>query len=255
MKGLTVGLIKRLQVRETKEFKSTNWIWNNLELNKATQIGRLTYLFKLSGATNFLEWQNFYFNSGHFRLKELARLSKSCNIENQNEKVKELNNTMGRTKKELNELGYILYKELKRSNHPYYISLDNCKLYVHIRVIDETFLGMQRELNTIKKLNTKLCKFEVVATDYHVDVKYAVDCEIISNGQLVCGIQIKSSTYLKSNNTSIRETKKCNLDKNRKYSNLYKVPVFYVYSDTYGNIQNYEIIHKIRTMQKGSLNL
>lgn len=207
---------KRLEIRKTKEFRASNRVWNDLNLNHRSNIGSVMYLAKLSRTKSYDDWVKFYFKSGEERLK-LRKNYKSL------DELVKINQNYGRTEEELIEIAKTLSIEMG-------ISLELAYNYVYIRVIDETWLGLRREekaFNLIKKELIKYKMFRVEHSDVETDFEYAVDYEIKKDGNTILGIQLKSSNYLVS--SKIKYVKDINQDKNHRYTQKYGVPVLYLY--------------------------
>lgn len=247
--------VERMKLRDTREFKSTNTIWNDLKLNIGWSIGYLTYLHKISGATTFTEWETYYFISGRRRIQAINKLpilkkqmllnhnlyreSPMTNVNLLSRDEMSLNTHMGRTIDELNIIAKELYKGVI-ANELRNISLVDCQDYTYIRVLDETWLGVERELNTKQTLQNLMPKYEVRDVSIEIDRKYAVDFEIYLNDKLFLAVQVKSSKYHMNTSDILLRTKSYNSDKNKKYQDMYGVPVINVYSDLIGRICNLE---------------
>lgn len=220
---------KRLQVRSTMDFAMTNKPWNDLRLNSKWNIGCLMFIAKESNSKTFEEWERYYLNSGAIRKNLLSskRYEKS--------EMSKINSEYGRTKDDLIHIAKTLSKNLN-------ISLELAYNYVYIRVIDETWIGLKRELTGIKIIQDECQKygdFSVSPVDYNTDIKYAVDFEIkdkITNSTILA-IQLKSVNYKNSNLDGVLDIKPINIKKNARYTKEFNVDVLYLYIDKY-NIVN-----------------
>lgn len=203
----------REMFRNFKAFKETNEIWNRLGFNATAEVGNLMYLIKLSGAKTFEEWEKFYIKSGHERQGIIARGYNRYY-------TRDLDIEYGRTVRQLAN---------KARTFADATGIDIAFAFnsVYIRIIDETWLGYQRELKAIKLLN-KNKNIIVKNVDYKKDVKYAVDFEVFIKDELILGIQLKSTKYKRF---ATQETKDMNIRKNNLYKNSEKVNVLYLYMD------------------------
>lgn len=211
---------ERLKLRGTKEFNSTNKIWNDLKLNHKRRIGSLMYIAKESQATTFEEWEHYYFKSGKERKELMNRYL-------QRDEFIRINNEYGRTEEDLLEIA----KEFKK-----YVNMPLSTLYnyVYIRVIDETWIGLNRELKALKIIQRECDKYNgltVSDVDYYTDTTYAVDFEIKKNNYRILAIQLKSMKYFKSDLDGVIEIKGVNALKNKEYTDKYGVDVLYLYID------------------------
>lgn len=221
---------KREELRNSLVFKMTNKIWNDCRLNNTNNIGCLMFLIKDGECNTFEEWEKHYFASGELRSKLLQ--SKSNNIN-----TKKLNCEYGRTHDELLEISKILQANTN-------LDLKTAYNFVYIRVIDETWIGYDRELKAFQDIERYLSKnynsiYSIKNVDYYTDVHYAIDFEIYKDNKLIVGIQLKSVYYKKDSSSILAETKSFNNIKNEKYYKLFKVPVMYLYTKD-GNIVNLE---------------
>lgn len=216
---------KRLQLRSTKEFSKTNKPWNDLRLNSKWNIGCLMFIAKESKANTFNEWENYYLNSGLIR-KELL-LSKRYD----KEQMIRINSEYGRTKDDLIQIAKTLSRNLN-------ISLTLAYNYVYIRVIDETWIGLNRELTGLQIIQNECQKygdFSVHPVDYNFDIKYAVDFEIKDNhtNSVILAVQLKSVKYKNSNLDGVLDIKSINIKKNADYKKKFNTEVLYLYMDKY----------------------
>lgn len=222
---------ERLKLRQTWDFNSTNKKWNDLKLNHKKNIGCLMFIAKKSKATTFEEWEKYYFSSGRER-KELLKSFMS-----RDEYIR-VNNEYGRTEDELLNIA----KEFKK-----HINLPLKTLYnfVYIRVIDETWIGLNREItafNIIKDICSKYEGLDVYEVDYHKDITYAVDFEIKMKDKIILAIQLKSMKYFKSKLDGTLDIKTVNAKKNRDYTKKYNADVLYLYIGKYDIVNIDELI-------------
>lgn len=159
-----------------------------------------------------------------------------------------MNFQFGRTKGQLLEKGSILYDYVTQRGVD--ITVEECIECVRYRTICETWNGIIiRERNTVGKLKENFPALEFAKTSGDFDHRYAVDYEISENGNVLCGIQIKPRTYT-FNTPYIVKARNANVRKNREYFEMFQRPVFDVISKTSGEIENPEVLSKIKSTTK-----
>ena len=230
------------------KFRKTNVPWNDLMLNDPWSVGYVTTLILLKPFANKEEWEEFYYEMGSYRQKKLQGLPKAQVLLLNDEQLvrtnskmiislrelRNINNQNGRTKKELESKGGILYTHIK-DKHPE-ISLQDCIEAVRFRVICETWNGViLREKRTVKKLEEKFTEFTFRSTSGEEDHLYAVDFEVYKGSLRVCGIQIKPKSYT-FDSPYLRRAKAANHQKFEKYKRDFGVPVFTIISEMSGEI-------------------
>ena len=209
---------ERDEIRNTKAFAESNKPWNDYNLNRTANIGAVMSLIKDSKATTFEEWESYYLQTGAQRAakmkkwvgkEEFWKLAKNC----------------GRTTDDLLE---VAQEFSSKTNIPLEIAYN----YVYIRVIDETWIGYERELNALNRIK-ELCKLYPNLTasgvDSFTDTEYAVDFEIRQKDTIVLGIQLKSTKYRDSKMKAVDEVKVINKAKNAKYTKKFGAEVLYLY--------------------------
>lgn len=244
---------------DPNKFRSTNQLWNQLRLNSPWSVGYISTLIEQKKFLCKEDWENFYYESGEKRLIKINNITNTDDIQKLKNSLfvykypqaikiipyslKNLNFQYGRTKKELEEKGLILYNNIHYNR--FELTLQDCIECVRFRTICETWNGIiLREKNTIETLkkNLKNVVFKKVVGEF--DHKYAVDYEIYKNNNLILGIQIKPPSY-NSRSSFIMTAKKANYKKNLAYKNNFGANVLYVYSTSKGNIKNIDIVSKI----------
>ena len=205
-------------IRRSKKYRQTNPVWNREGFNHRKQIGSLTYLYKKGGCDSVSSFEMFYLQNGQtskgHRWKD--------GIYN------------GRTLEELSTL--IVCFQAKLGKH---YSLEECVLYVWIRLFYETHLGMQRETKALQNFALEHPDFKIIPTSIEKDVRFAVDAEVFFEDTLLYGIQVKSPAYLKNQHRILKETKQFNREKNQTYQAQFDVPVHYLIADSNGNILDF----------------
>jgi len=249
---------RRSELRNQEPFHDTNKDWNHLCLNQTWAIGSLNYLFRESRSYTPHYWERYYYESGKQRLELLKELSpikqeilQNFTIPYMKQKhllrflTKEeimLNTHYGRTPEELNRIADFFYQELQ---HKFPLTPSLAKDYVRIRVIDETFIGFQREIKTISYLRRRYPDYTIREASSDMDSLYAIDCEVYKGNALLVALQIKSPQYLHSKLSFLNSVKRYNQEKNELYTRTFGVPVLYVFSNSNGFIKNREILSEL----------
>lgn len=260
---------RRLAVSKTQQFRNTNEIWNTLGLNHAWTIGYLTRLFKSKKFNNYADWVKFYYKSGEIRKNLLYRLPrekqyilKDCGLykykkesllDRISEEEKQLNLNFGRTEKDLYYTAKYMLCEIKIEGNPHGITLEDCIDFINIRVLDEIYIGMERERNTVATLKKMFPYLDFKDVSILTDTKYAVDFEVFHENELICAIQVKSMKYKNNNSNILIETKKYNNTKNQLYTKKFGVEVHYVFSEANGLIRDTKIFSTLNTYINGFL--
>ncbi len=241
------------------KFRRTNSPWNELMLNDPWSVGYVSSLIESKIFRNKEEWEAYYYESGkerlakmsEFSLKNQTLLNNESLIKYEKDRVhrftqgfKELNWNYGRTKLELNLKGEMLHGHIKNKHTD--ISLKDCQAAVRFRVICETWNGIVlREHNTVDVLKKRFPHVTIVKKEGDFDYKYAVDYELYNRQNLICAIQIKPKSYLRST-SYVAIAKAANKKKNQLYFSEFDKPVIDVISKHDGSIINKEVIQKIR---------
>lgn len=226
------------------KFRSTNALWNELQLNHPMSVGYVTTLIESETFQSKEQWRDFYYESGHKRL-EMAK-EQNITLSSNTPQAKNLNGNYGRTEEELKEKGKQMYESLQKQGNPLQITLSECIYMVKYRVMGETWNGViMREKNTLKTLQKHFpqCTFKKVdgVTDFH----YGIDFEMYLQGTLLSAIQVKPLSYQKGFSQEIQKAKKANERKNKEYLRDFGKPVYYVYSTNKGDILNQEILNEL----------
>jgi ferredoxin-like protein FixX len=190
------------------KFESTNEIWNRLGLNLPENVGKVSELILEIDFKNKEEWEEYYYKHG-------------------------------RSKEYLTNVGKDLYDAVKTILD---ITLEECIECVRFRVICQTWNGIiKREPNTINQLELIYDgKFIFKKTNFEIDYNYAVDYEMFYHDKLICGIQIKPTTYETSNAPAVARARYCNKGKNYEYMVKFSAPVITLTSETNGIITSYK---------------
>lgn len=246
---------QRMKLRSTAAFRDINGIWNHLHLNVGWCIGLITKIKGNQTFTTFEDWEKFYFDSAMVRQNLLLKESEEVCTRLMNLRAPmddihnfrngltrdqvSINDCHGRTLEELQQIGRFLYEGIQKVGNPFRLTEDDCFTFTYIRVVDEAFIGEEREMNTINTLKQDYPGLRFIKTDAYVDTEFAVDVEVFDGkNNRLCGIQIKSPSYKRNNSEILRETKDFNEVKNKRYESIRKVPCIYVYSTPEGKIIN-----------------
>lgn len=252
MEEFTLGLNKAT-------FSSTNAAWNNLMLNDPWSVGYVTTLIELREFKNREEWESYYYETGYNRKVKLKQLPITTQelledeqlirtnrhiIDRLSPIIRNLNTQEGRTPEDFYKKGGILYSHMRSISSQ--ISLEESVECVRYRVICETWNGViVREKNTISNLKKILPKTNFVKSDAEKDYSFGVDYEAYQGDRLLYAIQIKPKSYL-WNAPYIKKARTSNEQKNYLYQQKFKVPVYYVISDSKGDIINSEVLKSLR---------
>ncbi len=253
---------------DISKFESTNSLWNELMLNDPWSIGFVSTLIESKPFKNKEDWENFYYYSGEqrnykllkFNQNTIEKLNEELLVLKQKKEVLELDNTLknlnfyyGRTKKQIEKKGIILYEEaLDRGID---ISKEECIESVRFRTICQTWNGIKiREKKSIEILKQKFPENQFEKTDGDFDYKYAVDYLMKKDDVLICGIQIKPGSYAWSKSKYVQKAREANKRKNLKFTDIFKVPVFDIIFEK-GEILNISVINELKILSKLNFSL
>lgn len=242
------------------KFSSTNSLWNELMLNDPWSVGYVATLIELKQFNTKEEWENFYYESGKERNGKIEALSPADqeitndytqprkgrnHIFNISWTLKNINYQLGRTKEQLNVKGRELFDRMQFLNQD--ITYEECCECIRYRVICETWNGVVcREHSTVENLKMQFPNAVFIKVPGEIDYKYAVDYEVFYNDKLICAIQIKPLSYFKGNAQYLFHARNANQRKNLEYTSEKQVPVFNVSSKTSGEIENTDVLTKIK---------
>lgn len=263
--------IKRTHIRKSQAFRSTNNPWNELNLNAGWSIGLIVKIVGAESFYSFEEWENYYFESAQKRqsllknavpasrqrLMDLRSVFTSSNQFKQGLTRYEvdINEAHGRTLEELAFIAKCLHEEVVKRGNPFELTEEDCMNHVYIRVVDEAYIGIQREVNTIHTLSNHYPDLTFVFTEADKDRHYAIDAEVFDvSGKLLCGLQIKSAFFNRGKTRAMKSAQTFNLKKHEQYNKRFGVPAYFVHSTVEGDIQNNETFqHLDRFIQPKSL--
>lgn len=240
-----------------QKFRSTNGPWNELMLNDPWSVGYVTTIIEYK---NFLckeEWEELYYKTGEYRdqlisehyiaysdllnNESLIRLD-TKKVKDLDYKIKSINYSHGRTKSQLAAKAHILHQHMINLQSD--ITLEECIECVRYRTICETWNGVVlREKNTISTLKKIYPNYEYRKVPGDIDHKYGIDVEVLKEGKLILGLQIKPKSYL-SKAPYIIKAQSANGKKNQKYLEDYGVKVINVISNTRGDLLNIDEIKR-----------
>ena len=176
------------KIKQSSLFKYTNSIWCNNRLNSKKSVGAVmdaARKFRESFIGDYIidDWCIYYY-------KNVKKFSELKEVANQ---LMKITNSIKKEK---------------------VLDLDMSIKYVWIRVIYETFFGMQQELKVKNLLQDKYKNWNVRFSTAEEDVNYAVD--IVIEGKFKkWGVQVKPKTFLSKSDKAIQTIKE-NLEKNKK---------------------------------------
>ncbi|GHT57138.1 hypothetical protein FACS18945_0680 [Bacteroidia bacterium] len=244
---------------DTARFESTNGLWNELMLNNPWSVGYVSTLIETREFQNKEDWESYYYQSGEERSEKNNALPINIQIKLNDEQLvrvdrssinslswdyKNLNYNQGRTREQIANKGRILYQEALQRGID--ITEEECVEAVRFRTICQTWNGIIiRERRTIKILQERFPNVTFKKTDGNFDYEYAVDYQLFKNDVLICGIQIKPSSYNNSRAPYVLNAKAANRRKNSNYSITFDVPVFNVFFER-GAILNQDVISLIQ---------
>lgn len=203
--------------------ESTNNSWNRLCLNSKWSVGCVSELIQSRKWRSKEEWEDFYYQSGAERLQLIGKDAAILNNfrmtkwqhEKQPDNFKQINYYHGRTRDELMEKAQVLYNAEK--NNGYGLTLDECFECVRFRTICQTWNGIiVAESKCIELLSTKYPMFSFVKAEGDKDYDYGIDYEVLSDGKVVLGLQIKPYSYL-YDSSYLRSAKAINASKFKAY--------------------------------------
>lgn len=231
---------ERMQLRRTNRFKEANQAWYDAKLSTRDKIGGVMNLLDEFSPQDKEEWINFYFNSGDYA----CDLKKNTTNKN---KVRNININHGKTLRELKELAEVFQKLLTG------YTLTECFNYAFIHVIDEPYLGYEREIKS-EKLLSNFCANNgliLIKTNNYKDVVGGVDYEIKSlSDTLICGIQVKGINFKLANTDLAAQNTYALAQKHKEYKETVGVPVLFMYMDNYNNLANVTLFNEIKGLSK-----
>lgn len=128
-----------------------------------------------------------------------------------------------------------------------YLDEDEVKQYVFYRVIGQTWNGYQREQLVMQELQEAFPNTEIIKTDFEKDHNYCIDAEIVKDGYIMLGIQIKPISYKMMSSVYQNKAKANHKERNENYARMY-APYLYVYYDGDDIVDKEETINKINTI-------
>lgn len=244
---------------DKKRFESTNALWNELRLNDPWSIGYVSTLIEKHSFQSAEEWEAYYYRSGQKREKRLSTLDLQIQqmlndeqlIKHSPRKIhelptllKKLNYNYGRSINRLSEKGEILYANAIKRHID--ITVEECMEAVRYRTIGQTWNGiMLREKNVISYLKENYPQLTFTSTDGAFDHRFAIDYEVRYRTQLICGLQIKPTSY-QGKAPYIQRAKRANHKKHQHYVARYGKPVVTIMAERNGKIINHESVRAIR---------
>lgn len=190
---------KRMEIRNSLDFKKSNYAWNKHCFNSRRCVGSLMTMIEKAKPKSLEDWEKYYFS--HLPTNEVFN-----NVYTPFAKI----------------LG--ISKQLAFN-------------YTYIRVIDETWIGYSKERKAVMALRNFAVRCDEHGyhgmrfreTSEKFDFNYSVDVEQYVNGKLVAGLQLKSRSYYYNHELRNSTSHRHNVEKQRHYSKRFNVPVYYVY--------------------------
>lgn len=181
---------------------------NNWNLNQAYSVGPTSELIRACGPKSLEEWEKFYFQNAVQKKKNGIRITREY-IEDIGRKI-------------YVKLSEVVHKELES------ISEDECIDYAFNLVINRTYQGYVREIDTVYGQLENALRITIDPASDRLDRVYNVDFTINVNGTLI-GLQIKpvGNVY---NIPQIFKEKSFQLSAHKKFTEKFGGKVFYVYS-------------------------
>lgn len=183
-------------IRHQNKFNATNQIWNKYHYNQRSNIGTISFLsrcahekYKTKNPTlvmGFQQWQDFYLNSG----KQRAALIQ----ENGNKPQYDKN--YGRTLEDIALLADRFQKDCQKEG--IVLTESESFNYCYIRIVDEGYIGYQRELSALLFLQSRYPDLNFCFSDSYEDVYLGIDIKVYQKKTLIGGLQVKSVIYKNS---------------------------------------------------------
>ena len=180
-------------IRKQPKFNKTNQEWNDYHYNSRKNIGTISALFRSAHEKYkvknksllmlFQQWQTYYIESGKERAKLIA----------QNGDKEEYQMNYGRTLDDIEEMAVSFQKDCMKESIS--LTLSEAFNYCYIRIIDEGYLGYQRELAAILFLQSHYPSLTFSFANSYEDIYLGVDIKVYKKNQLIGGIQVKSPVY------------------------------------------------------------
>lgn len=199
---------KREEMHESKLFKITNPIWNKHHYNWRRNIGCVTDAIKKFIKTKTIE--------------ELKEVTKDDFMDYYFENV--------RTKEELEIIAAKFQKSIIKDLGVYVPDIIVFN-FVLMRVIDDTFVGIQRELLIIEELKKEYPDCKIEMTDEKLDCDYAIDLLRIKDEKIIEGIQVKPESFISCRfRDYIRIAGYQNFEKHKKFKEEYEPEMITYYT-------------------------
>lgn len=198
---------ERATIRESYEYRRTISSWTRHNLSARSKVGSLLTLISKVKPKTFSEWEKAYVKFYTEEFPGQIMFNQAC---------------------------IVLSKTCR-------LTVEEAFVYAYIRVIDETWIGYQREKKAFSKMVCFANKLKTQGvngvyfskSDEYIDTKYAVDVEQYKNGRLVAGFQLKSRKYGESIKTTsdvnISSKYRISIEKQKDYERKFGVPVFWVH--------------------------
>jgi len=202
-----------------------NYGMNRWGLNKANSVGPTSELIRTCTPKSFEEWEEYYFNNA----------------------VQKKRNGIRVTREYITELGRKLYIKISEvvQNELESIQEDECIDYAYNLVLNRTYEGYQREINTVYGQMESILDVKIQPAPDEWDRAFNVDFFIQIKDKFV-GIQIKSVSGLALDHYQWEAMHEKN---HARFEEKYGGRVFFIYSRKSGKkaqIDNPDVIEEIK---------
>jgi hypothetical protein len=202
-----------------------NYGMNRWGLNKTNSVGPTSELIRTCTPKSFEEWEEYYFNNA----------------------VQKKRNGIKVTREYITELGHKLYIKLSEvvQNELESIQEEECIDYAYNLVLNRTYEGYQREINTVYGQMESIIGLKIQPAPDEWDRTLCVDFFIQINDKYI-GLQIKSVSGLALDHYQWEAMHEQN---HAKFEKKYGGCVFFIYSRKSGKkakIDNPEVIEQIQ---------
>jgi len=202
-----------------------NYGMNRWGLNKAANVDGTSELIRKCSSKSFEEWEDYYFKNAKQKKRNGVRI----------------------TREYITELGRKLYIKLSEvvQNELESIAEDECIDYVHNLVLNRTYEGYMREIQTIYGQLQNIIGIQIKPAPDEWDRLYNVDFFIEINGKYI-GLQIKPTTF--KHTFEDYKWKEMQETSHRKFQEKFGGRVFIIFSVKEGKkkvIHNTEVISEI----------
>ena len=196
------------ELRKKRLYRITNDAWNRSSVNHPDNVGYLIGHISDLQPKTYEEWEKYFYK----------------NIANENKLIEYA--------ERFRDFVFADSDIMKVYNYHHLHFAVFYKMVV-CRLIYETWLGYSAEVEigevVAGRLRAAGHSVRMEKLSPKDDNKYAVDFLLFINNRLLCGVQVKSENYIKSNKLIVQNTIKMNKKKNKKFEEDFGVPVKYAF--------------------------